>query len=119
MASPTQRTLQECRDREWSACVVEKFNHHTNRRIDAFGFGDVLAVSRDRIWLVQATDATSVSKRVAKIKGECAWNAAAWLNAGGGILVWGWKKYKKPVNRRNWRIIEREIKLEDLKGIEA
>ena len=113
MSSPTQRTLAECRSRGWRAAVVERWIPQTQRRLDAFGFGDVLAIGQ-KPWLIQATSGSNVSKRVAKITGECAWDAAAWLDAGGGILVWGWKRYAKPVDRKWWRVIEREITLADL-----
>ena len=115
-AGPTQRTLIECRKRKWLACVVEKWIPQTRRRLDAFGFGDVLAVDDKRgALLIQATAGYSNgAKRVAKIKDECRANALAWLKAGNRIEVWSWIAPSKTI--RIWRVKERVIDINMLEG---
>jgi hypothetical protein len=102
--SPTSRTLRECRKRGWMAYVCEKYSHHTRRRYDAFGFGDVLAVDPGRTGavLIQATSGDNVASRVKKICGECSESAALWLSAGNAIEVWGWRKVGPRGKRKLW-----------------
>ncbi len=95
--SPTQRTLAECRRRGWIACVVEKWLAPARRRVDAFGFGDILAVNptEDGAVLIQCTTTSNAPARVRKILTECAEEALAWIRAGNTILTWGWSKRGK------------------------
>jgi hypothetical protein len=113
VTSPTQRTLAECRRRGWTACVVEKWVEQTRRRVDAFGFGDVLVAAAGGPMLIQATSGANGASRVAKITGECAEAARAWLASGGQIEVWAWRKYAKPVDRKYWRAFTTPITLAD------
>lgn len=114
--SPTGRTMKVVRAAGGIAYVVEKWNAHTMRRIDAWGFGDVLAAYPDdkRVLLIQATSTSNLSKRVAKIKTETADAAEAWLRAGGEIEAWGWRKYAKRVDGKVWRPTVVTITLGDL-----
>ena len=92
MSSPTQRTLATVRKSGWQACVVEKWVPQARRRVDAFGFGDLLAVhpTLRQIKLIQACARCDVSKRLTKIRTERREAASAWLDAGGVIEIWGW-----------------------------
>lgn len=107
--SPTQRSLAECRKRDWLAHVVEKWIQRAMRRVDVFGFGDILVLDGlPGSLLVQACSDGDVSKRVAKIRGEC-WTAArCWLDAGNRIQVWGWGKKGARGARKLWtlRVVE-------------
>lgn len=105
-ASPTERTLQECRRRGWHAGVVERWNPHANRRIDLFGCIDVIAVNARGFGAlgIQATSKSNMSARVEKAKGECHDALYAWLRAGNAFEVWGWAKRKKPVEGRWWNL---------------
>ncbi len=114
--TPTQRTLNEARKRGWQASVVEKWIPQTRRRVDVWGFGDVLAAGGGSIYLIQATSGSNSSARYRKIVEDCAEPAKAWLDSGGRILVWGWRKYKKPVDRKFWRAYEIEITKADFLG---
>lgn len=49
---------------------------------------------------LQVTDGSNMSKRVQKIKEECAENAVAWLRCGGVIEVWGWRRVKNKATKR-------------------
>lgn len=111
MSVATVRTLMECRKRGWRACVIEKWIPQTKRRLDAFGFGDVLVLDdMPGALLIQATTDTggNVSARVGKIRGECAAAASAWLAAGNRVSVWGWGKRGKAGARKLWtlRVVE-------------
>jgi len=88
--SPTKRTLAEMRKRGFFCTVVERWNSFTKQRVDLFGFVDVLCLGENEIIGVQATDFTSVSKRIAKIADHE--NTAAVRKAGIRILVHGWGK---------------------------
>ena len=45
MASlPTQRSLALCKKRGWRYAIVEKWIQATKRRVDVFGFGDILVL---------------------------------------------------------------------------
>lgn len=121
MTSPTQRTLAECRRRNWEAAVAEYWQtipRHPGGgvRKDLFGFIDVVALdtSEGVTLAIQATSGTNVSARVRKIREECSDQARAWLLCGNRIVVWGWKKYAKRVDGKWWRVRECEVTLEDL-----
>lgn len=116
MASPTSRTLDALRKMDYRAQVVERWCMHTKRRIDLFGFIDIVAVKDNTILAVQATSTNNQSVRVQKIFTERRDDAIAWLRAGGRIQVWGWKKYVKPVDGKWWRPTITEITSIELEG---
>jgi hypothetical protein len=111
-ASPTQRSLQLLRRRGFLAASVEKWLPGVRRRRDLFGFADVLAVHpQERLFLlVQATTAAHVAHRLAKARARP--ELAAWLAAGGGFAVHGWRKCG-----RRWRVKVVAVRAEDLAGI--
>ena len=66
------------------------------------GFIDVFAIKEGRIVGVQATSGDNTSSRVAKIKAGA--KGASLLDAGGKILVIGWRQKvarKRTVQKRN------------------
>lgn len=89
MGSPTQRSLTKLRHEGYSACVVEKWLAPARRRVDAFGFGDILAVhpAHRCALLVQTTTRDHQADRLAKIYATP--DARAWLLAGNRIEVHG------------------------------
>jgi hypothetical protein len=69
---------------------------------DFCGFADIIAFSADQTAAVQATSASNVAGRVAKIEAE----PRAWLwlqDPGREIWVVGWKRYATAVDRKFWR----------------
>lgn len=103
--SPTQRTLAECRKLDWPACVVEKWVAQARKRIDAFGFGDLLVLDGEPgALLIQATTTANAPSRVTKIIEECNEAASAWLKAGNRITVWGWAKRGAAGKRKLWTL---------------
>ena len=122
MASkPTQRSLAYLRKEGWMVCVVEKFlpargTMKFPRRIDAFGFGDLLACRsgmfhRDgvihptaQIALVQTTDASSFSKHKDKLVTLSEFHN--WKAAGGIVVLHGWGKRGARGKKKTWTLRE-------------
>ena len=88
--SPTQRSLAELRKRGYTAQVVEKWIPQVKRRVDLFGFIDVLAIRDDEVLGVQSTSGSNVASRVTKIAEHE--NVGAVRKAGIRIHVHGWRK---------------------------
>lgn len=107
-ASPTARTLAECRRRGWLAGVVERRLPKQFVTVDLFGFIDIVALDgRPGVLAIQATGETAsgnVSLRLRKIREERADNARAWLAAGNRIEVWGWGKRGGAGKRKLWTL---------------
>lgn len=119
MASPTQRTLTFFRGLGYDAAVVEKYVTMPGQphgiRQDAFGFIDILAFKDKGITAIQATSASNVSSRIKKILESPV--ARRWVcDPTRHILVIGWKKYAKPVDRKWWRHTMRYLTLGDFDG---
>lgn len=75
----------------WTCAVVEHRIPHCFITRDLFGFGDILAISPTRGFLmVQATGGGNGPARIAKIKAEPL--ALVWLATGGRIQVHDWRK---------------------------
>ncbi len=107
VTSPTQRTLAECKRRGWLAYVCEKWIAQARRRVDAFGFGDVLVIDdKPGALLIQATTTSNAPSRVRKVRDECTEAARTWLARGNRILVWGWAKRGRP---QRWTLKEYEV----------
>lgn len=105
MSSPTQRSLKHLRDAGWTACIVEKFNSFCKIRIDAFGFGDLLACKPPgMIALVQTTTGTHLAERREKILSLT--EHADWKAAGGIIILHGWAKQGPRGKRKRWTLRE-------------
>lgn len=114
--SPTQRTLERCRAFGWRAQVVEKWIPQIKRRIDLFGFGDVIALDGSPgSLLIQATSGDHSSNRVTKILDEEHSEAAReWLQAGNRIEVWSWAKKGPRGRRKVWTLRRVAISLTDM-----
>ena len=87
--TPTQRTLKRFRAAGYHCEVVERWCQFSRRRKDLFGFIDILCLKQGRIVGVQATSGSNTSARVKKINEEP--NAQKFLDAGGIVLVVGWR----------------------------
>lgn len=111
MSSPTSRTLELLRDEGYLCEVVEKWNQWSKNRQDLFNFIDILAVGNGKTIGVQATSTGNMNARVKKILALP--ESREWLKAGNLIMVIGWKKYKKAVNRKFYRETIRWITEED------
>ncbi len=117
MASkPMLRSLKVLRENDWQCAVVERwkpvFDKKTRQlrpfgvRVDAFGFGDILAYSatRKQIALIQTTDASSFSKR--RLKTLALPELYGWKAAGGLVFLHGWGKQGPRGKRKTWTLKE-------------
>lgn len=129
--TPTARTLKYLREEGWLAHVVEKYiklgNMAFGRRIDAFGFGDLLACVPSRnnvaaiIALIQCCAGGDHARRRRKILGtiseadrakmserelleavKVAEAAKFWQRCGGTIMVISWKKKGPRGKPKRW-----------------
>jgi hypothetical protein len=107
VSTPTSRTLEALRKQGYEVAVVEKWIPQTRRRLDAFGFIDLIALGEGITIGVQATSASNVASRVTKILEEP--RHKAWLAAGNKIQVWGWSKKGKAGCRKLWTPTIRDI----------
>lgn len=62
------------------------------RRVDCFGFGDILAIRSGEIVLVQTTSGSNLSARKAKIESLSTYKQ--WYDANGIVVLHGWRKLK-------------------------
>lgn len=85
------------------AQVLQAKKDSFGTRKDWGGFGDVLSAG-DGITLIQCCVSGGLKNHIDKICGEDCWEwLDAWLNNGGRVEVWGWRKIKPPPgSRRTW-----------------
>lgn len=103
--TPTQRSMELCKENGWLCEVVERWIPGTRIRKDLFGFIDAIALIDGKIVGLQITSRSNVSARVKKITLDRADQLRAWLDAGGTVEVWGWGKMKrKDKSGRSWQI---------------
>ncbi len=105
--SPTQRTLAKLRSDGYSFVqVVEKWVPQARKRIDLFGFIDVVAIHPDEkgILGIQATSRGNISHRVRKIQELDSYYA--WIANGNRAELWGWSKRpkKKGSKQMTWQV---------------
>ncbi len=111
--TPTSRALADCRKRGWRAAVVERWIPQTRRRLDVFGFIDLVVLDgQPGILGLQVTSSDHISHRIEKIRTECADDARAWLAAGNRVAVWGYAKRGKAGARKLWTL--REVAVESV-----
>lgn len=113
--TPTQRTLKRMRDNGRTCAIVEKWNMHARIRQDMFGWCDIVALDQQRgIVGVQCCAGASFAARRAKILGECRELASKWLQCGGRIELWAWRKVGERGKRKLWSPRVEEITLADV-----
>ena len=94
MTTPTQRTMKALRDKGYKTGIVERWIMGARVRKDLFGFIDGIAIRDKEILGWQACAGSGLAAHVTKIRDACRLEAQAWLEAGGKIEVWGWRKLK-------------------------
>lgn len=116
----TQRSLKSLRDNGWTACIVEKFlpargDMKFPRRIDAFGFGDILAcrpptfiagelLGEKGIALVQCCPGASHAEHKEKILAIPEFHK--WKAAGGLVFLQSWAKQGPRGKAKRWTLRE-------------
>jgi len=111
--SSVQRTLRKCREQGRYVDKVEWWNSYAMRRVDAFNFIDILAIETDCIVAIQACGQTGHAEHKRKIIDNE--YAKAWIEAGGKIELWSWRKIKKFRGSKmmTWQPRIEEISIED------
>ena len=110
---PTQRTLEVLKETGVLCQKVEYWNTFAKRRIDLFGFIDIVAVqeSRTGFLCIQATTDNNISERIKKVLEKCSESARRVLQSGNSIEVWGWREYKPRGKKSFWDAKRWEIVL--------
>jgi hypothetical protein len=129
--SPTQRSLKSLRENGWHAHIVERFlpargEMKFPRRIDAFGFGDILAMREDiffedkidgvrflvgphAIALVQCTSDSGGNMAAHRAKILAIPEFEIWKKAGGRVFLQGWAKKGPRGAKKHWTMREEEL----------
>lgn len=112
---PGARTMEAMRKEGFTCGRVEHWNSHCNIMQDLFGFADLIAMRAGAgIIAVQATSDQSGghgNARIAKIMAEP--RAKIWLQSGGRIQVFAWRKLSRGMVREKWVPKVTEITLKD------
>ena len=92
--TPTSRSKRYLEKQGYTVGVVERWVPQTRKRIDLFGFADLIAMRIDHPHplLVQTTSGANVASRRAKIEAEP--KALIALNSGFRIHTHGWRRLK-------------------------
>lgn len=102
MSSPTALSRKLLEAEGYTVDVVERWLPQARRRLDLFGFADLIAIRKgEGPLLVQTTSATNMASRRTKILAEP--RAALWVATGGRILLHGWRPKVKGVRAREVR----------------
>lgn len=110
--TPIARSLAYAREHlGWRAETVERWNPHVPRpgggkgiRQDLFGFADILCLTGGRIVAVQCFGGSGMPPHKAKIETEA--RAFEWLESGGHLELWAWRKLKLRPGAKalRWRV---------------
>jgi hypothetical protein len=116
VASPTARTLAQLRASGVLAAVVERWVAQARRRVDLFGFVDIVGIEQGKVGVlgVQATTTENISHRLDKLRAECAMAMRLWLEAGNRLEIHGWAKQGPRGARKLWTLTVRAVSVSDL-----
>lgn len=91
--SPTQRTLKALKEQGYRCGIVERFVGPLNIRVDLFHIIDIIAIREGEILGVQSCG-QGFSEHHRKLTLEHPDACVDWLEAGGRLELWGWRKLK-------------------------
>lgn len=108
--TPTQKTLAWCKEHNFSAQVVERWNSFAKRRIDLFGFIDLVYITgkpNSGVTGVQCCITGDIPKRRDKIFSLYLEKDSirTWLLSGNSIEIHGWAKRGAKGKRKLWTLI--------------
>jgi hypothetical protein len=113
--SPTARSLAYLREKGYRAQVVERWIPQARKRVDLFGFGDIVCLDGcPGVLAVQVTTASNLSNRLKKLRTECKQAAWDWLEHENALHLHGWSKKGARGKRKTWQLTVRTITLADL-----
>lgn len=91
--TPMQRTRAVLKENNLKSWIVEYWNPWAKHRIDLFNIIDMIVLDSGIIGIQVC--GSDLSSHKTKIMEEYKDNTFAWLNAGGLLKVWAWRKLKK------------------------
>src|SRR5678809_1449139 len=98
--SPTQRCLTDLKKLDAVCQIVERFCHFSKRRIDLFGFIDILAMIGPNLTAIQVPSASNHAARRTKLLADP--RSQAWLKTGNLIEIWSYGKRGARGKRKLW-----------------
>ena len=106
VTSPTQRSLAVLRARGCLCWISEHYNAFSRRRVDGFGFADILCLTPGEtgVLAVQTTTSSNLAARRTKIQALSA--ADLWLACGNRICLHGWSRKGARGKRKAWTLRE-------------
>lgn len=120
--SPTQRTIRELKNQGRTCGIVERFISNTHLghgiRSDLFHLFDIVALDSARGIIGVQTCGADFAAHYRKMTEEYGGNAIEWLECGGVIELWSWRKVKAKRGGKLmlWKPRIKEITLEDIAG---
>jgi hypothetical protein len=110
-ASPMKRSLRLLREEGFTVAIAEHWNAHARRRVDLFGFADLVAVRADQAGAlaVQATTSSNASARLRKALAIPA--LRIWLASRNRFEVWSWKRNRQS---GHWTVNRESVTLDDV-----
>lgn len=94
MSRYTELTLRHLRSRGWRCQVVERFQFHSQRRVDLFGIIDIIAIRDGRIAGVQSTGWAGRRPHLLKLTETNQSDLKECLDSGMEVYLISWKKQK-------------------------
>ncbi len=113
--TPTQRSIEHLKKRGYRCAIVEHWNSFARRRIDLYGFIDILAISPTETLAVQTTTGANLAARITKaqaLPSYADWLASeqcdGWHDPRRTVEFHGWAKRGARGKRKLWEVrIER------------
>ena len=104
-----ERSLAEIKSRGHRYWKVEQWNQWSKRRVDLFNIIDVLVL--DQSILGVQVCGSDFQDHVRKITQDERENAVAWLESGGRLQIWAWRKIKV---KRGGKAMKWDLKIADV-----
>lgn len=118
--SPLSRTLRWCEENGYTKQKVEHYNFFSKRRIDLFGFADIVAIKSSEVGCLalQVTSNDHVADHITKVSSGAIFNnLKVWLEAKNRFEIHGWGKKGKRGERKTWQLRVVPLTLETLKPL--
>jgi hypothetical protein len=94
MKSTSGTSIKYLNSMNYMAQAVEQWNHFSKRRMDLFGFIDVVAVKNGEhgVLGIQACGRFDINRHIEKAICSCGIRVRVWLGAGNRLYFHGWDK---------------------------
>ena len=110
-----RRTMEALKARGIRAAKAEYYNHHARRNVDLFGIIDIVALTPRGIMGIQVCG-TDFQEHMHKMTFSHQEETRDWLEAGGLLCIWSWRKLKlrRGSKATRWKPRIKELTLDDL-----